>query len=228
MRKYFLILLILLSLFSTAQPFRALLGKKVTASSGQEARVNFSATNLSVPTYNAMAGNPHTAIRSVALLDITGVSTGWTISSVATGNWGAFSGGSASDNLTNTSTGMSFLTGATVNVWGSCFYSYGVDYNASNPQLRISGLNTAKTYEIKIACADGTNGFDADPTLVRAVGATSTSTTSLNGNNGATDVSTGATFTLAPDGSGIINIWINKSGVSSEYIVVNGLIIKEL
>jgi hypothetical protein len=123
---------------------------------------------------------------------------------------------------------MSYLTGATSNVWASCFYSYGVDYNVSFPQFRITGLDAGKTYNLRIACSDGTNGFDADPTLIRVVGSATSSTTSHNGNNGATDVTTGGTFTsIAPNGSGEIAIYINKSGVSSEYIVCNALIIKE-
>lgn len=193
-----------------------------------EVRINFSLSSVSVSTYNNLFGHPHQAIRSISdLLDIEGNSTGWDISSVATGNWNAFSDASSSDTITSAITGMSFLEGATSNVWGTCFFSYGGEYNVANPQFRISGLNTSKSYEIKIACADGTNGFDADPTRVRVVGATSPSAVDLNGNSGAIDVTTGATFTLSPDGSGNIDVWINKVGVSSEYIVVNGMIIKE-
>lgn len=194
-------------------------------------RINFSNTDLNVSTYNDLFGHPTSAVRSIAdLLDYKGNATGIGITTIATGNWLAYSGQSSNDPCC-TITGASFYGSSANNatVGGSNFYNYGTiqpaRYDAAKPQLRLTGLNPASTYEIKITCIDGNLGFN-NTAIFRVVGLTSPASQTIAGN--VTSQSSGATFTLQPTAGGIIEIWINTDAASSaDLAMVPALFITE-
>lgn len=223
-------LFFILSISGYSQRYFLGMKKPVVIPSNIEARINLSLTAKPSATYNNFfSGNgPADGVISGSLLDITGASTGWTFSSVATtSTWGAFSGFSAFDDLPGTivNSGTTLLPSESANIMESCWFSYGQDYNASFPQFRISGLNTSTTYEITLWAADGTNSFDADPIVTRVSGSSTSATQDIAAN---TSTLQAVTFTMTPNGSGEINGYLNKSGASSEYIVLTAIRIKAL
>lgn len=230
MRKLLLIVTILFSLVSDGQtPLHKLIRKKVTTSSVIEARVHFSLGAYSVSTYNNLTGNPHSSIRSMSLNDITGAATGWSITTIATANWGQFSGTTATDGIAGV-TGGTFLDGATIVVYQNSMFNYGTTspatYDAAKPQLRITGLDISKDYTVKITGCDGTYTFDCTNMRYTIVGATSPASQDVGGD--VTNVTNGATFTLKPDGSGQLTIWCNSISGSSELNMIAGLTITQL
>ncbi len=211
----------LFSLVANAQviPFMALYP---SASAPKVAKVDFrlSGTSTGLTNWNTMAGDPSTGVRSVAnMIDTTGASTGWSISSVATANWKPYAGCScAANNSVQGLTGGSAMPGASTasyqSIWFQANQSSPATYDVTKWQLQIGGLNDSKTYDILIAGNGGTLGFDGRYFVIRATGATSSSTVEIDGGPGGgggfTTVGTASSgvLTLQPSG-GIIKIWIN-------------------
>lgn len=195
-------------------------------------RINFSTTAQTVATFNSFYGNPHASIISnFALKDINGTTTSVGLSTVATGNWSAYSGVTSNDPACCGITGMTFFGSSADNttVAGSNFFNYGSSgvarYDAGKPQFTISGLKPASTYEIKVTGLDGIYGFDCY-NLFRVVGLTSPSAIAVNGN--VTTQPNGATFTIQPDVTGVINIWCNtNNSPSGDLMMVPALFITE-
>ncbi len=205
--------------------------KETAPATWSEIRIDTRASGTSSATgYNYLTGAPHSSVLSISNLnDITGAATGVSISTISTSNWVAYSGCSCSNNDATTGvTGGTYLgTGANNAVYQSIFFTYGTvtpaRYDATKPQLRISGLNPSTTYTIKLCGGDGTLGFTCK-WAAKAAGATTTSTTEVDGD--ITNITTGATLTLQPDGSGNIDIWINSSTTNSgDLATLAGLVI---
>jgi hypothetical protein len=182
--------------------------------------------------YNTLAGSPHSSVLTISNLnDITGTATGIGLTTVATANWSAYSGCSCSNNdaVSGITAGNYLGTGGSTEVYSSIIFNYGTvspaRYDATKPQFRLSGLDPATTYTIKITGGDGSLGFAAN-WVSRVVGGTSPSLAEVNGN--VTNVTVGATFTLQPDGSGNIDIWFNSSTTNSgDLAPVAGLVISK-
>lgn len=225
MKKLFFLLFVVCSLSAQSQiivnaspvyrPFA------VAAASKDTIRINLSTTDQNVSTFNDMFGAPANAVVTIAnLVNISGNSTGVAITTIATANWLPYGGNpiNSSNDPCCTITGASYYGTEANNatVAGSNFYNYGTvtpgRYDATKAQFRISGLNTAKTYEIKLTVLDGNLGFTCKA-IIRVVGATSPTAIEVSGD--VTSQSSGATFTLQPDGSGNIDIWVNTSTVNS-------------
>ena len=202
----------------------------------QDVRLNFRCTTASVTGYNTLfsASGPHLAVISgTDLNDFNGNKTQVGVTTISTANWSGFGGCSCSCNdAVPGITGGTYLTGATTGVYSSIIFNYGgaspATYDAAKPQFRISKLDPAIEYEIKITGADGTlSGFDSNPSTYRVVGETSPASQQINGD--ITNVTTGATFTLRPKEDGTIDIWANTSlSPSADLVSVCGITIKEL
>jgi len=182
--------------------------------------------------YNTLAGNPHISLLTISdLLDITGATTGISINSVATANWGNFSG-LTSNNAVPGITGGTFLDGANAALYQSIHYNYGTTqparYDVTRPQYRISGLIPNKTYRILITGSQGTFTFLCSTMEFRVQGSSLTSQT-LNGGHptSITNITVGLTFDVESDSSGEFTIWMN-SATSQELAVICGLIIKQI
>jgi hypothetical protein len=178
----------------------------------QRVYINFSSTNFTVSKYNAVYGTPTTGVATfMNLKDTAGVTTAIGITSISTSNWLGYSGYSSNDNVSQIGQG-SFFPGssATQQVYGSNWYQYsaGARYDVSKPQLRISGLNPAKTYQLVMTSTDGTLGFD-NKAVFHVAGLTNPSPIEVAGDNYIQ--TTGATFTLKPKADGTLEIWVNPS-----------------
>jgi len=206
-----------------------------------EVRIDFrlSGTSSSVTgTWNTAAGQPTSAVVSISnLVDKNNTATGWGFTTIATGNWIAYSGGSA-NNAVSGITGGTSLSGASAGVYQSIWYNYGTitpaRYDATKPQFKLTGLNTSKTYSIQVAGSKGTLGFDSRNMIWQVTGATTPATQELDGGTSGsniTNVTTSLTFTVQPNGSGEISIWMNTmaSGTqgSSDLAEVCAMIIKQ-
>jgi hypothetical protein len=217
MRIKLTIALLLFFLASKCQviPFMGLIP---TASSGS-LTIQFRATTTSPATGvdHVMFGDP--AISAVSYTDPT---YSITVSSIATANWNAYSGCSCTSNDAVTgATGGSYVSGVGNSAYESIWFNYGpttANFDATKPQFQITGLNTATTYTIKMTGQDGTLGFDANPMRFVVAGATTPSSQDVNGD--VTSQSNGASFTLQPDGTGKIKVWLNSVSGSSELATI--------
>lgn len=196
--------------------------------------INFSATDLNLNSkWNDAFGNPDGAVITIAnLIDTTGASTGIGFTSISTANWNGYSGNASSDNYNASITGTFYPASATTpTYYRSNWWQYGTaspaTYNASLPQMRLTGLNTAKQYTIYMTTVEIPvgQGFD-DRGIFRVAGLTTPSAVSIDG-----DVSTqpsGATFTVLPKVDGTIDIWMNVDNSAGDNLVcVPAIIIVE-
>lgn len=221
MRKLLLIITIVSGIVNAQTPLN-LLTKKASAappSSVIVAKIDFraSGTSTGLTNWNTLAGNPSTAVLSIAnMIDTTGASTGWSFSSNATNAWSAYSG-SASNNAVAGITGGTAMPGASTQSYQSIMYNYGTispaRYDATKWQFQIGGLDNTKTYTIRICGSEGTLGFDNRYYVIRAVGGTSSSVVEIDGGPGGgggfTTVDTYGEISCTPSG-GVIKIWLNS------------------
>lgn len=167
---------------------------------------NFSLTSKIYSPARNVIGDPSYGIRT----DVA--SNGWTISSVATANWSQYPTNSncAIDAITGATTANAYFTEISNQAGSNAWFNYGsgsANYDPLKHQLEITGLSTSGTYEVSMTGCDGSLGFDANPMLFRIVGATSSSVISFSGDTG--NQTNGAFFTIQPDGTGKIRIWVN-------------------
>lgn len=193
-------------------------------------KVNFSLSPITVSGYNNMSGSPHAGVvTKTNMLDKNGATTAIGLSTIATGNWSAYSGISANDPCCGI-TGAPYYDATANNssVAGTNFFNYGTitpgRYDASRPQFKISGLKVGSTYQLKITSIDGNLGFSSG-SIFRVVGLTSPSAIVVDGN--VTSQSSGATFTVKPTAAGEITIWCNSNTGSDDLVVVPALFIIE-
>jgi hypothetical protein len=179
----------------------------------QTVSFNFSATSDTWSGWVNVTGDPSTGVRSVT-------ANGITVSSVATANWSPYSGISA-QNGNGFYPGTYFPAAVMSNNW----FQYNgsartlANYNATVPQLRLSGLNPDSSYILRMSGSDG-GSFVSSPTIYTIAGATVYATQSLSVHNNA---SQGVTFTgIYPNSSGVISIYINTTS-STDIASICGL-----
>lgn len=198
MRKLLLILAAIVSLSASAQtPMHKLIRKKAT-SSGPLARFNFNETAQSVSGWTDVSGNPHTGVRTA-----TGTN-GISVSSLATGEWGAFS--SITAHNTNGEPGGTYFNSTVMqSFWVN--YSFSWASSADN-NLRVSGLTPGQVYSFKISGSWNTAvtaSLDGTPTCIR-VNNGSCQTYNANDNT-----STGIIVTGTANGSGQVDFWFGQT-----------------
>jgi hypothetical protein len=181
--------------------------------SAQTASFNFSASAISVSGWVNVSGDPSTGVRSVT-------ANGITISSVARANWSPYSGISA-QNGNGFYPGRYFPSQVMSNNW----FQYNgtartlANYNATVPQLQLSGLNPDSSYILRMSGSDD-GGFVSSPTIYTVSGATVYATQSLSVHNDSTQ---GVTFFgIYPNASGVISIYVNTTS-STDIASICGL-----
>lgn len=200
MRKYLLILIGFICLQAEAQlPMHKLIRKKAASSSGPLARFNFNETAQSVSGWTDVSGNPHTGVRTA-----TGTN-GISVSSIATGEWGAFA--SITAHNTNGEAGGTYFNSTVMqSFWVN--YSFSWASSADN-NLRISGLTPSGTYTIYLSGSWNTaitGSLDGSPTCVRV------NNGSCNTYNANDNTASGLTLlNITANGSGIIELWIGQT-----------------
>ena len=196
--------------------------------------LNFSKTNLSLGTkWNNVFGTPNLAVVTVAnLTDTTGAATGIGFTTIATGNWLAYSSNTSTDDYNASVTGTWYPASNTIpSFYRSNWWNYGTAqpgrYQSTKPQMRLTGLNPAKLYTIYISTAElpPGQGFD-DKGVFRVVGLTSPAAVEIDGDVASQNA--GATFALQPKVGGTIDIFCNTSAAASGNLVtIPALIIVE-
>jgi len=173
---------------------------------------NFSRNSNSVSGWINVTGDPSLAVRT-ATDPVTHIS----ISSVSTNNWFPNGDDCADDGVGSTGSNYFFPFPVT----GSMWLNQGTQalYNASVPQLELSGLSTDSVYYIRMSSSTqyGTGG---DPTQYTVAGLTVQSPQYLNiGGN----TSMGITFQqVKPDANGKIRVYVNTTS-SSAYAGISGV-----
>ena len=166
----------------------------------QLASFNFSAATATVGGWSNVSGDPHKGVR-------TATTGGITISSVDTSNWVPDPSGNCAGDAVGAGGGF-FSMYVQGNVWTSwCGWAYEFShYNAAAPQLRLTGLNKDSTYIIRMTGSDSYIGGNTQYTVSGNVNyGTQAINTYYNTNLGATF------FSVKPDGSGQVNVYVNSS-----------------
>ncbi|MGN6293780.1 MAG: hypothetical protein ACTHMV_13635 [Chitinophagaceae bacterium] len=220
-----LLLILFFSVQLQAQPF-LLMGKTPVVASSYQAdtlRVNFSEASHAYAGFVNMTGDPKAGVVTYTHTN------GWTVSTISTSNWAQYTNGKCVlDGFTGAGSANNFFTGYSAALLSNGFFMYDAagNYNASFPQIRISGLNPSLDYKIRYTGCRGSMGFDANPMEYRVSGATSPSMQSVNGS--VTSQSAGGDFTLKPNGSGQINVWLNTQAANSILAVIAAMEIIQL
>ena len=179
----------------------------------QIASFNFSATPVTVSGWTNVSGNP-------AANTITATANGITVSSVGSGNWAGNSGISAK-NGNGANSGTYFPAAVMSNNWFQ--YNGGTqtlaNYNASYPQLQLSGLNPDSFYILKMTGSD-TSSLVSNPMDYTISGSIVYAALGLEAHNNATQ---GITFQgIYPNSSGVIKIYVNTTS-STDIASICGL-----
>jgi hypothetical protein len=159
---------------------------------------NFSLGAQSVSGWINVTGDPSVAVR-------TGVdpASGISISSIAIANWHP-SDAAAADGY-GASGGTFFPAAVMLDHW----YQYGGSvsvYNASAPQLLISGLRTDSVYTLRMT-GSSTTTSNSNPTTYTVSGLSVATPIANNSHN---NTANGAVFTnIAPDANGMIRVYVN-------------------
>jgi len=206
--------------------------KKRVTSGWTQINIDFRATSTTITKWNVLSGDPGTSVISdTDLEDTFGVSTGVGITSIATANWITTTGSNSNDAVTGVTGGNYFGSNPPASVYQSIWYNNATvtpaRFDTTKPQIRLSGLDPAKAYEIIMCGGDGTLGFDANPSRFKIVGLTSPGNIDVDGD--ITNITTGATFTIIqPKADGTFDIWFNTvASPNSDLICVAGIIIRE-
>lgn len=174
------------------------------------ASFNFSLASHPVTGWVNVAGDPATGPQTG-----TDATTGITVSSVAAINWAAYTNGSSAFDGGGATGGTFFPAAVMANHWFQYSPYYGA-YNATLPQVIISGLNVDSVYTLKMtgSFASGVpSPFNLDPIRYSVAGPFVYGYIDVNGNNNTTD---GAVFhNIAPDGSGNIKVYVNTISTTS-------------
>lgn len=169
-----------------------------------------------------LTGYPHTAVK-------TSTVNGWTLSTVATANWHPYTSNTAYDGSGVTGSFIPGLNSAAYNYYWFNFNTSGSPvavFDEASPQFRISGLNTAYRYTVRLTGVAAGTAFDANPSSYRAKGVTLLDAQTINGN--LTTVNVGGEFIqVQPNGSGQIDIYVNTVSGSSEVAAVCAIQIVE-
>jgi hypothetical protein len=160
---------------------------------------SFSAAAASTSGWTNVAGDPATAVRQAT-------AGGITISSIATANWQANQSGLAAVNGVGAGGGF-FPANVMSNDWFQwCGFSNTLgQYNASIPQLQLSGLNKDSTYILRMTGSSSVGG-NTQYTVAGIV------------NYGSQQINTGYNTTLGatfmqvkPDAAGTVRVYVNAT-----------------
>ena len=178
----------------------------------QIASFNFSATPVAVSGWTNLSGNPAAAV-------VTATSNGITVSSIAAANWSP--NGVSARNGNGFNPGTYFPAAVMSNNW----FQYNgsartlANYNASVPQLQISGLNPDSFYILKMTGSD-TSSLVSNPMDYTISGSIVYAAQGVNAHNNATQ---GVTFqNIYPNSSGIVKIYVNTTS-STDIAPICGL-----
>lgn len=181
------------------QPFFHAQNKNPTPAGPQNgdllASFNFNETAQSVSGWTDVSGNPHTAIRTA-----TGAN-GISVSSKATGEWGAFASITA-HNSNGEAGGTYFPALVMQSFWVNYSFTWA---SSTDNNLRVSGLTPGQLYSFEISGSWNTaitGSLDGSPTAIR-VNNGSVQTYNANDNT-----STGLIVTGTADGSGNVDFYI--------------------
>jgi hypothetical protein len=159
---------------------------------------NFSLASQPVAGWINVAGDPLTGV-----LVGTDATSGISISSVASADW-ATSDGNAADGL-GAAGGTFFPAAVMLNHWFQFGGAAGV-YDATKPQLIISGLHPDSVYTLRMA-GSSTTSSNSNPTEYTVAGLIVSGPVAVNSHN---NTANGATFTnIAPGPGGIIRVYVN-------------------
>lgn len=185
-------------------------------SQAQTANFNFSRSSQPVSGWINVAGDPVAAV-------VTGVdpATGITVSSAGMANWAALNGTCSWDGAGATG-GVFFPASVMRNHWFQ--YGFYSAYNATLPQLVVSGLNPDSVYTFKMTGSytiiNGPYNIECNPTRYTVTGAVVNGPIDVNADY---NTSNGATFrNVAPDATGKVRIYLNTYGASN-MASINGL-----
>jgi hypothetical protein len=198
-------------------------------------KFNFNTTAQSVSGWIDVSGNPHSGIRTA-----TDGGSGIGITSIAIGNpyWDSYVSITSSNTGGETAGNASFPA----TVMGSYWFEYStISSTEANANIRITGLNEAKTYKIemyssRLASAVGTATRRTQFIMWHNGGSTTISNYDAKGNvstserNSGTGGTTGgiATFnSVVPKTGGLVNIRMNPTA-GEDFGYINGMIITEL
>ena len=188
-----------------------LLGAGVLRCTAQIASFSFAGPST-VSGWTNISGDPHSGAQSAT-------ANGITVSSISASNWVP---NSVPSNVYNFggATGASYFP---ANVMANTWLQWNGNsnnlalYNASLPQILLSGLNPDSTYIIRMS---GSDKFYTGNTQYTVAGASVSGSQLLNTYNNTTQ---GVTFTgVKPDGSGHINVYVNATSTSS-FAFISGL-----
>lgn len=178
----------------------------------QSASFNFTAFPHTLSGWTNVVGDPGTAVRTATS------TSGVAISSVATANWAAFSGHCAADSLGENVNGF-FPAAVLFNHW----YTYEAVYNATKPQLKLTGLSKTGRYTLSVT-GSSTGTPSTNPTSYTVAGLINYGAMAVNT---LTNSTVGAIFSnITPDTTGSILVYV--SSTASTAADITGLVITAL
>ena len=178
----------------------------------QLASFSFSGTPTTVSGWTNLPGDPHSGAQTATV-------NGITISSIGAANWAPNSVPSNVYNFGGAANATYFPTAVMADTWlqwnGNSFNL--ALYNASLPQLLLSGLNPATTYILRMS---GSDVYYTGNTQYTVAGASVAGSQYLNCYN---NTSQGVTFEgVQPDASGTIRVYVSATSTAS-FSFISGL-----
>ena len=178
----------------------------------QLASFSFSGTTESVSGWTNLPGDPHSGAQTATV-------NGITVSSISPANWAPNSVPSNVYNFGGAANAVYFPAAVMANTWlqwnGNSFNL--ALYNASLPQLLLSGLNPGSTYILRMS---GSDVYYQGSTQYTVAGASVAGSQYLNCYN---NTSQGVTFEgVQPDASGNIRVYVSATGTAS-FSFISGL-----
>jgi len=114
-------------------------------------RIQFDTTSVDVAGWLAMKGDPS---KRVITASIPGTTISVTSVSTASANWGSvcFSSCFCTEPNNGYTTGQTLPYSGSTGVMAECWYNFNA-YQTTNPQIIVSGLNPAFTYDVEVSSA---------------------------------------------------------------------------
>ncbi|HEV2479522.1 MAG TPA: Ig-like domain-containing protein [Puia sp.] len=181
-------------------------------STAQIVSFSFSGTPTTVSGWTNLPGDPHSGAQ-------TATAAGITVSSISAANWVPNTVPSNVYDYGGNADATYFPAAVMANTWLQ--WNGNSDnlalYNASVPQLQLSGLNPDSTYILRMS---GSDNYYTGSTQYTVAGASVSGSQYLNTYKDSTQ---GVTFTgVRPDANGHINVYVNATSTSS-FAFISGL-----
>jgi hypothetical protein len=156
---------------------------------------------------------------SQAVISVTDPVSHISISSVSTGNWYSADGACAEDRAGDSVGGTYFPPLVMLDHWYQYSTGSQAQYNATSPQLALSGLNKDSFYILRMT-GSTTSDPGANPVQYTVAGRSVYPSQTLNCYNNTTQ---GVTFQhIYPDSNGVIRVYVNTTS-SSQVSMIAGL-----